>query len=71
MPYLRSVGHLCFAWRWARMAARALGKDDDFHAAKLATARFYFAGLLPEVEQRFREARAGAPTLMALPADAF
>ncbi|WP_374472904.1 acyl-CoA dehydrogenase C-terminal domain-containing protein [Arenimonas sp.] len=71
VPYLRIVGHLCFAWLWARMAALALGKDDEFHAAKLATARFYFAWLLPEVEHRFREARAGAPTLMALPADAF
>ncbi|WP_295362617.1 acyl-CoA dehydrogenase C-terminal domain-containing protein [Arenimonas sp.] len=71
VPYLRIVGHLCFAWLWARMAALSVGKDDEFHAAKLATARFYFAWLLPEVEQRFREARAGAPTLMALPADAF
>ena len=71
VPYLRITGHLCFAWLWARMAALAIGKDDDFHAAKVATARFYFAWLLPEVEQRFREARAGAPSLMALPADAF
>ena len=71
VPYLRITGHLCFAWLWARMAALAIGKDDDFHTAKVATARFYFAWLLPEVEQRFREARAGAPSLMALPADAF
>ncbi|GAB2659635.1 acyl-CoA dehydrogenase C-terminal domain-containing protein [Arenimonas aestuarii] len=71
VPYLRIVGHLSFAWLWARMAALAIGKDDDFHAAKIATARFYFAWLLPEVEQRFREARAGAPSLMAMPADAF
>ena len=71
VPYLRIVGHLCFAWLWARMAALAIAKDDPFHAAKLATARFYFAWLLPEVEQRFREARAGAPSLMAMPADDF
>ena len=71
VPYLRITGHLCFAWLWARVAALAIGKDDAFHTAKLATARFYFAWLLPEVEQRFREARAGAPSLMALPADAF
>ncbi|MFH1599593.1 MAG: acyl-CoA dehydrogenase C-terminal domain-containing protein [Pseudomonadota bacterium] len=71
VPYLRITGHLCFAWLWARMAALAIGKDDDFHTAKVATARFYFAWLLPEVEQRFREARAGAPSLMAMPADAF
>ncbi len=71
VPYLRIIGHLCFAWLWARMAALAHGKDDGFHRAKLATARFYFAWLLPEVEHRFREARAGAPALMAMPADAF
>ena len=71
VPYLRITGHLCFAWLWARMAALAIGKDDDFHTAKVATARFYFAWLLPEVEQRFRGARAGAPSLMAMPADAF
>ena len=71
VPYLRITGHLCFAWLWARMAALAIGRDDAFHTAKIATARFYFAWLLPEVEQRFREARAGAPSLMAMPADAF
>ncbi len=72
VPYLRIVGHLVFAWLWARMAAAAQrGGDDAFHANKLATARFHFAWLLPETAQRFAEARAGAATLMALPADAF
>jgi alkylation response protein AidB-like acyl-CoA dehydrogenase len=72
VPYLRIIGHLAYAWMWARMAAVSLEEGGKgFHATKLATARFYFAWLLPEVEQRFREARAGAPTLMALPFDAF
>ncbi len=72
VPYLRIVGHLVFAWLWARMAAVALDKPaDDFHRAKLATARFYFAWLLPETESRFREARAGAAALMALRAEDF
>jgi alkylation response protein AidB-like acyl-CoA dehydrogenase len=71
VPYLRIVGHLVFAWLWARMAALSVGRDDEFHRAKLATARFYFAWLLPETAQRFLEARADTATLMSLPADAF
>ncbi|KFN48342.1 acyl-CoA dehydrogenase C-terminal domain-containing protein [Arenimonas composti] len=72
VPYLRICGHLAFAWLWARMAAIAIDRQDDaFHAAKLATARFHFAWLLPETAQRFAEARAGAAVLMALPEDAF
>jgi alkylation response protein AidB-like acyl-CoA dehydrogenase len=72
VPYLRIVGHLVYAWLWARMAAVALRNPDDaFNAAKVATARFYFAWLLPETAQRFLEARAKASTLMTLPADRF
>ena len=72
VPYLRIVGHLAYAWLWARMAALALDKaDDDFYAAKLATARFYYAWLLPETAHQFRAARAGAQTLMSLDAALF
>ena len=72
VPYLRIVGHLAYAWMWARMAAVAVDKPaDDFYAAKLATARFYYAWLLPETEHQFRAARAGASTLMALDAGQF
>jgi alkylation response protein AidB-like acyl-CoA dehydrogenase len=73
VPYLRLMGHLVYAWLWARMARVALdaGGDDPFHAAKLATARFYVARLLPETAMQLRAARAGAATLMALGADAF
>jgi hypothetical protein len=72
VPYLRIIGHLAYAWMWARMAAVALDKGGEgFHATKLATARFYFAWLLPETAHQFRAARAGAATLMATPADDF
>jgi alkylation response protein AidB-like acyl-CoA dehydrogenase len=72
VPYLRIVGHLAYAWLWARMAAVALAQPgEDFYAAKLATARFYYAWLLPETEHQFRAARAGASTLMVMPAEAF
>ncbi|SDV48160.1 acyl-CoA dehydrogenase C-terminal domain-containing protein [Chitinasiproducens palmae] len=74
VPYLRVIGHLCFAYLWARMARIALDRQPDgdpFYAAKLATARFYFARLLPETAAQIRMARSGAKVLMALDADWF
>ncbi len=74
VPYLRVVGHLVFAYFWARMAKIALEKQDSgdkFYVTKLATARFYFAKLLPETAGEIRKARAGSATLMALDADLF
>src|SRR3569833_565271 len=72
VPYLRVVGHLAFAYLFARMAKIALEKQDavdPFYKAKLATARFYFARMLPETAMLIRQARAGAASLMALDAD--
>jgi alkylation response protein AidB-like acyl-CoA dehydrogenase len=65
VPYQRVVGHMVFAYFWARMAKVALEKEstDDFYKAKLATARFYFAKLLPETAGYIRQARAGNATL--------
>ncbi|WP_119153807.1 acyl-CoA dehydrogenase C-terminal domain-containing protein [Caldimonas tepidiphila] len=67
VDYLRVCGHLMFAYFWARMAKVALekqGSGDPFYAAKLATARFYFAKLLPETATLIRTARAGVKPLM-------
>ena len=69
VDYLRVVGHLCFAYFFARMAKIALGKQDSgdpFYTAKLHTARFYFAKLLPETAGLIRSARAGVAPLMAM-----
>ncbi len=74
VPYLRTVGHLVYAYLFARMAKIALEKEDsgdDFYKAKLATARFYFARLLPETAMLIRQARAGSASLMALDAELF
>ncbi|GAB3625193.1 acyl-CoA dehydrogenase [Pandoraea terrae] len=74
VDYLRVVGHLVFAYFWARMARIALdkqGSGDPFYTSKLATARFYFAKLLPETAYHIRAARAGSKTLMDLEADLF
>jgi alkylation response protein AidB-like acyl-CoA dehydrogenase len=69
VDYLRVVGHLCFAYFFARMARIALDKQatgDPFYTAKLATARFYFAKLLPETASLIRACRAGVAPLMAM-----
>lgn len=73
VDYLRVVGHLCFAYFFARMAKIALAKQkehgdkvDPFYTAKLATARFYFAKLLPETASLIRSCRAGVASLMAM-----
>jgi len=67
VPYLRTVGHLVYSYFWARMARIALDKEDSgdiFYQSKLATARFYFAKLLPETASTIRAARAGAKSMM-------
>ena len=69
VDYLRVAGHLVFAYFWARMAKVALekqGSGDPFYKAKLATARFYFAKLLPETASLIRTARAGLKPLMEM-----
>ena len=73
VPYQRVVGHMVFSYFWARMAQIALAKQeqDDFYKAKLATARFYFAKLLPETAGYIRQARAGVASLYEMQDDWF
>jgi alkylation response protein AidB-like acyl-CoA dehydrogenase len=74
VPYLRVVGHLTYAYLFARMAKIALAKEstgDKFYRSKLATARFYFAKLLPETAMLIRQARAGSATLMNVEEELF
>jgi hypothetical protein len=69
VDYLRICGHLVFAYMWARMAKVALDRQsggDPFYAAKLNTARFYFAKLLPETAGLIRSCRSGLQPLMAM-----
>jgi len=76
VSYLRVIGHLVFAYFWAKMARVALdrvgaGDADPFYRAKLATARFYFQRLLPETAYHIRAARSGAKNLMELESEQF
>jgi alkylation response protein AidB-like acyl-CoA dehydrogenase len=74
VDFLRCMGHFVFAYLWARMAKVALEagpSPGSFYAAKLATARFYFQRLLPEIEWSVQSARSGAQNLFELEAEAF
>ncbi|CAN5763201.1 acyl-CoA dehydrogenase C-terminal domain-containing protein [soil metagenome] len=69
VDYLRVCGHLLYAYFFARMAKIALANvdgGDPFYKAKLTTARFYFAKLLPETAALIRTARAGSAPLMEM-----
>jgi len=69
VDYLRVAGHMVFAYFFARMAKIALEKKDSgdsFYTAKLYTARFYFAKLLPETASLIRTARSGLSPLMEM-----
>jgi alkylation response protein AidB-like acyl-CoA dehydrogenase len=71
--YLRLFGLTAYAYLWTRMAELALaktaGEDAAFYKAKLATARFFMAKLLPESTALFAQIGAGAKPLMALEAE--
>jgi alkylation response protein AidB-like acyl-CoA dehydrogenase len=73
VDYLRLVGHMVYSYFWARMAQVALPKvdADPFYKTKVATARFYFARLLPEAEMLAKRVRAGSKVLLELDATAF
>ena len=69
VDYLRVAGHMVLGYFWARMAQVALreiakGNTEPFYAAKVQTARFYFAKLHPETASLMRTARSGAKSLM-------
>lgn len=77
VDYAMYSGYIVLGYLWARMAHIALekmaaGEDaDGFHAAKLTTAQFYFARLLPRTGMHAAAALAGSNTVMTLHADAF
>jgi alkylation response protein AidB-like acyl-CoA dehydrogenase len=70
-PFLQLVGTVAVGWMWLRMAQVAQAKGDDFHAAKLATARHYAERTLPECSALRRKIEAGGEALMALTAEQF
>jgi len=73
--YLHLFGWTALGYLWARMAKVALaeqeGGDASFYRAKLATARFFMARMLPRHSTHFAQVMAGARTLMEFPEAAF
>jgi alkylation response protein AidB-like acyl-CoA dehydrogenase len=71
--YLRLFGLVALGQVWARMAEVALDRagEDEFYAAKLATARFFFARLLPQTGALSSTILAGGATLREFPETAF
>ena len=73
VDYLMYSGYVVLAYFWARMAVVARQKiaerdgDLSFYEAKLHTARFYFARLLPRTAAHRQALLSGADNLMALP----
>ncbi|SRR5712692_2792542 len=64
--YLRLLGLTALGYFWARAARTALPKAaEPFYRTKLATARFYAAKLLPQVDALAAGVMAGAETVMA------
>jgi alkylation response protein AidB-like acyl-CoA dehydrogenase len=73
--YLNFFALTALAYLWARMARVGLAKQGDdaagFYKAKLMTARFFMARLLPQQTTLFQTVGAGKATLMDMPAEAF
>jgi alkylation response protein AidB-like acyl-CoA dehydrogenase len=70
VDYLRLFGLVATGWMWLRMAQVALAKSPSagsgqaFYEAKVATARFYFAKLLPQASSLASMIAAGAAPVM-------
>jgi alkylation response protein AidB-like acyl-CoA dehydrogenase len=77
VDYLMYSGYVVVSYWWARMAAVSAAKlaagegDANFHQAKLHTAQFWFARMLPRTLVHRENMLAGAASLMALPAGDF
>ena len=72
MPYLRLWGVVCGGWLMARAALTAQADleagegDQNFLAAKIATAKFYGERILPRARAYEAEVVSGADTVMAI-----
>ncbi|HEY5970615.1 MAG TPA: acyl-CoA dehydrogenase C-terminal domain-containing protein [Pseudoxanthomonas sp.] len=71
--YLFYSGYVALAYWWARSvaAANASAHGEAFKQAKLETARFYFARILPRTLTHAAAIESGAAPLMAMDAERF
>ena len=67
VDYMRLFALTAVAYLWARAAEVSLPKsNDDFHRAKLATARFFMQRILPDTAALHAKIVAGAGTVMEM-----
>ena len=77
VDFLMYSGYVLLAYLWARGRKIAYAKlehghiDSKFYKAKLATADFYFARILPRTQALSEAIRSGADNLMSLPDEYF
>ena len=76
VDYMYYSGYVTLAYLWARMAAVAQqhinnGSDDAFYKAKLKTAQFYFAKLLPRTKVHVARIDSGSEVLMDMDVEEF
>ena len=72
VDYLRLFGLTSLGYLWALMAEVSLPKrNDDFHRAKIATARFYMQRILPQTAGLHGAIMAGAASVMEMDDTAF
>jgi alkylation response protein AidB-like acyl-CoA dehydrogenase len=75
--YLHLMGYVATGWQWLKMATVASAKlaagtgDKRFNEAKIKTARFYFARLLPEAATLLAAIQSGAQPIMAFADEEF
>ena len=72
VEYLHLLGHVSYAYLWAKMACVAqAGETNTFLDGKIKTAQFYFAHLLPRIEGLTASLTQGGGSLMALADEQF
>lgn len=77
VDYLMYSGYVSLAYFWARAAATAKEKlaegtpEKSFYEAKVKTAEFYFARILPRTRTHFAAIHSGVGNLLALDTDQF
>ncbi len=75
--YLHLMGYVAVGWQWLRMVTVAKAKltagegDARFLGAKLKTARFYMARLLPETASLLSAIQSGSASIMAVEVEEF
>jgi len=77
VDYLMYSGYVCLAYFWADMARVAAEKlaagtdEEGFYKAKLQTARFYYARILPRTRMHAEAMLSGANNLMEMAEEDF